>query len=291
MRGKKGMRIGEKIKKRRKEIHMTQAELASGICTQAMISRIEKKKVKPSKELMEKVAERLDVSMHYFYGGELEGSPYSRHATLTKLIRQQLKRKEYESVHYLLDTNEAVIAQSSGGDKTFFEWVKSLLYAYQDGDLDKALEHLVEMEKNVKDGDLRLEIIDSIGQIYLKKKEYQKAEVYYREGIVSFAEWMDCQKKAALLLNYVKALIEQKKYEECLDIVFKGLDLLIQKQTLAYLGDFFYYKGYCLEKLNQLTEALDAYEKAYTIFDIQQNEKFTLIIKMAQESIGKFKID
>lgn len=285
------MRIGEKIKKRRKEIHMTQAELAAGICTQAMISRIEKKKVKPSKELMERVAERLDVSMHYFYGGELKGSQYSEHRTLIKLIRQQLEKKEYNSVQYLLDTNETIIAQSSGEEKSFFEWIKSVLYAYQDGDLDKALEHLVEMEKVVKSGDLRLEIIDSIGLIYLKKKEYKKAEVYYREGTLSFAEWMDCEKKAALLLNYVKTLNEQKKYEESLNIVFKGLDLLIHKQTLTYLGDFFYYKGYCLEKLKQFTEALDAYEKAYTIFDIQQNEKFTLIIKMAQESIGKIKLE
>lgn len=281
------MRLGEKIHKRRKEIHMTQAQLAEGICTQAMISRIEKKKVKPSKELMEKVAARLEVSMHYFYGGELEGSQYSRHTTLTKLIRQQLDRKEYDSVQYLLDSNETLITHASGGEKSFFEWVKSLLYAYQDGDLDKALRHLVEMEKGVKNGDLRLEIIDGIGKIYLKKKEYKKAEVYYREGVLSFSEWIDSEKKAALLLNYVKALNGQKKYKESLEIVFKGLDLLIRKQTLIYLGDFFYYKGYCLEKLNQFTDALDAYEKAYTIFDIQQNEKFTLIIKLAQDSIGK----
>ncbi|MDZ7836233.1 MAG: helix-turn-helix transcriptional regulator [Alkalibacterium sp.] len=60
--------MGEKIRKRRKEIKMTQFDLSDGICTQAMISRIEKEKVRPSRELMEKLAERLEVSLHYFYG-------------------------------------------------------------------------------------------------------------------------------------------------------------------------------------------------------------------------------
>ncbi|MGO1453871.1 MAG: helix-turn-helix domain-containing protein, partial [Alkalibacterium gilvum] len=72
------MKIGEKIRKRRKELKMTQADLSEGICTQAMVSRIEKKKVKPSRELMEKLAERLAVSLHYFYGEDSVESRYSK---------------------------------------------------------------------------------------------------------------------------------------------------------------------------------------------------------------------
>ena len=90
------MKIGEKIRKRRKELKMTQADLSEGICTQAMVSRIEKKKVKPSRELMEKLAERLAVSLHYFYGEDSVESRYSKMNQLRKLIRQHLERREYE---------------------------------------------------------------------------------------------------------------------------------------------------------------------------------------------------
>ncbi len=281
------MRLGEKIKKRRKEIKMTQAELAEGICTQAMISRIEKKKVRPSRDLIEKVAERLDVSVHYFYGEDSVDSRYSKLDQLNKMIRKHMERKEYDSVSYLMKENETVIAQSSGEHKYFFNWIDALLLCYQDGDEEESLLRLVEIEKGVKHGDLRLEIIDSIGQLYMRKKEYQKAETYYKEGVLSFTDWMDVKTKALLLLHYVMCLFSQLKYEKSLEIVFLGLDLLVNHGTLYLLGDFFYYKGHCLEHLYQRKEAMDAYKKAYTLFDIQQNEKFTLLLKIAQANLKK----
>lgn len=279
------MKLGEKIKTRRKEIKMTQAELADGICTQAMISRIEKKKVRPSRELMEKVAERLAVSIHYFYGEDSIESRYSQTAQLCRIIRQHLERREYESVSYLIESNEELIEKTIGEERDFFNWIQGLLYAYRDGDNDKALDYLIEMETNVKNGELRVEVIDSIGNQYLRKKQYDLAEAYYQKGFDSFAEWMNHEKKAKLLLNYSICLFREGKYSSCLDKVMQGLELVIEKKTLFLLGDFFYYKGSCLEKLGQRDEALDAYKKAQTIFDIQQNEKYLLITKLAQEQL------
>lgn len=281
------MKIGEKIKLRRKEIKMTQAELADGICTQAMISRIEKKKVRPSRDLMEKVAERLEVSIHYFYGEDSIESRYSKTAQLCKIIRQHLIRREYESVSYLIETNESLIEKSVGEDRDFFKWIHGLLLAYRDGDNDKALDYLIKMEAGVKNGELRVEVIDSIGNQYLRKKEYEKAEAYYQKGFDSFAEWMNHEKKAKLLLNYSICLFRQEKYSECLDKVMQGLELLIEKDTLFLLGDFFYYKARCLEMFKQYEDAKDAYKKAQTIFEIQQNEKYLLITKMSLEEMEK----
>lgn len=279
------MKLGEKIKTRRKEIKMTQADLADGICTQAMISRIEKKKVRPSRELMEKVAERLQVSIHYFYGEDSIESRYSKTAQLCKIIRQHLERREYESVSYLIESNEELIQNTVGEDKDFFDWIKGLLYAYRDGDNDKALNYLIKMETGVKNGELRVEVIDSIGNQYLRKKEYDRAEAYYQKGFDSFAEWMNHEKKAKLLLNYSICLSREGKYSDCLDKVMQGLELVIEKKTLFLLGDFLYYKGFSLQKLGQIEEAMEAYKKAQTIFDIQQNEKYLLVTKLAQEQL------
>ena len=121
------MKIGEKIRKRRKELKMTQADLSEGICTQAMVSRIEKKKVKPSRELMEKLAERLAVSLHYFYGEDSVESRYSKMNQLRKLVRQHLERREYDTVSYLISTNEELIDHAMGQDQLFFEWIKAVV--------------------------------------------------------------------------------------------------------------------------------------------------------------------
>lgn len=285
------MKIGEKLKQRRKEIKMTQADLSEGICTQAMISRIEKKKVRPSRELMEKLAERLEVSLHYFYGEDSVESRYSKTAQLCKLIRQHLERREYDSVSYLISSNEELIAQAVGEDKTFFEWVNGLLYAYRDGDNDKALAYLIELEKNTKNSELRIEIIDSIGNQYLRKEDYDLAEQYYQRGFDMFSEWMNHEKKAKLLLNYSVCLAHQKKYSDCLSKVFQGLDLVVSENTLFLLGDFLYYKGYCLEYLDQKEDALAAYKKAWTIFDIQQNEKYSVAMQLTIDRLEKELVD
>ncbi|OJF97205.1 hypothetical protein AX762_01355 [Alkalibacterium sp. 20] len=266
---------------------MTQSDLSEGICTQAMISRIEKRKVRPSRELMEKLAERLEVSLHYFYGEDSIESRYSKTTQLSKLVRQHLERREYDTVSYLIDSNEELIQQAIGEDGLFFEWVKGLLFDYRDGDNDKALNHLIRLEKEMKNGELRLEVIDSIGNQYLKKEEYDIAEKYYHKGFDMFSEWMNHEKKAKLMLNYSICLAQQDKYGECLSIVFQGLDLVVEQKTLFLLGDFLYYKGFCLEKLEQKEDALSAYKQAWTIFDIQQNEKFTVSMQLTIDRLGK----
>lgn len=184
------MRLGEKIKRRRKEISMTQIDLAEGICTQAMVSRLEKQKVRPSRDLMEKLADRMDTPMSYFYGEDSLETRHSQVSQLCKMIRQHLDRREYDSVAYLVETNHELVARSVGEDKLFFEWIKGLLYTHRDGDYDKALKHLIAIEEGTKKGELRVEIIDSIGNQYQRKQEYNKAEEYYQKGFESFSEWM-----------------------------------------------------------------------------------------------------
>ena len=97
-----------------------------------------------------------------------------------------------------------------GQDRIIFEWIKALLYAYRDGENDKALSHLLTLEEQTKNGELRIEIIDSIGNQYLRKKEYKLAEKYYQKGFSIFSEWMNHEKKAKLLLNYSVCLAKQK---------------------------------------------------------------------------------
>ena len=57
--------LGEKIKKLRKENNMTLKELAGDRITAAQISHIERDKSHTSQELLDYLAQRLDVSVDY----------------------------------------------------------------------------------------------------------------------------------------------------------------------------------------------------------------------------------
>lgn len=284
------MRLGEKIKRRRKEIGMTQIDLADGICTQAMVSRLEKQKVRPSRDLMEKLADRMETPMSYFYGEDSMETRHSQVSQLSKMIRQHLDRREYDSVAYLVETNQELVARSIGEDRLFFEWIKGLLYSHRDGDHDKALKHLSDIEEGTKKGELRVEIIDSIGNQYQRIKDFEKAEEYYEKGFESFSEWMGHEKKAKLLLNYSICLFREEKYRESLEKVLQGLELLVENNTLFLLGDFFYHKGRCLEQLDQDRQASEAYKKAAFIFEIQQNERFLTMANLALDQLEEAEV-
>ncbi|ASS76870.1 hypothetical protein CIG75_19245 [Tumebacillus algifaecis] len=55
------MSQGTIIREKRLQSGLTQTELAQGICTPSMISQIEAGKANPSRQLLEKLAERLGV--------------------------------------------------------------------------------------------------------------------------------------------------------------------------------------------------------------------------------------
>ncbi len=61
---------------------MTQGELAENVCTQAMISKIERGDLEPNGNLIEKLARKLRVTVSYFYGEE---STYSQDNFLINL--------------------------------------------------------------------------------------------------------------------------------------------------------------------------------------------------------------
>jgi transcriptional regulator with XRE-family HTH domain len=59
--------IGKKIKELRKVVGLTQGELAEGICTQALVSRIEKGDIYPSATALFQISVKLGVDVNYFF--------------------------------------------------------------------------------------------------------------------------------------------------------------------------------------------------------------------------------
>ncbi len=57
--------FGTKVKTVRKHRNMSQTELADGLCSQALISRIEKTEVIPNALLLKSICNKLNVSVDW----------------------------------------------------------------------------------------------------------------------------------------------------------------------------------------------------------------------------------
>lgn len=64
--GRRSNLLGERLKHRRVEFHLTQKELSEGICKQSQISKIENQNYDHGASILKELSVRLNVSMDYF---------------------------------------------------------------------------------------------------------------------------------------------------------------------------------------------------------------------------------
>lgn len=90
------MTLGEKIKARRRELKMTQSELAGGEITRNMISAIEKDKASPSLSTLKYLAASLDVPVPYLLTEENDLFFYVKKERMPA-IKSALETKNYNA--------------------------------------------------------------------------------------------------------------------------------------------------------------------------------------------------
>jgi transcriptional regulator with XRE-family HTH domain len=119
--------LGEKIKRRRKELGITQKELAGEKITRNMLSLIENGAAMPSYETAVYLAEALSLPLAYLFSSDNDLFFYEKQDNI-KNIRKQFAEKRYLNCLRLLD------ALSSSDDETdyiyavcAFEHAKSLV--------------------------------------------------------------------------------------------------------------------------------------------------------------------
>lgn len=286
------MSLGTLIKEKRKSLSMTQKELAEGICVQAMISRIENNELTPSKKNLEKIARKLKVSVSYFNDDVIQVDSSNINITeLIKRIRGLLSKREYDSINFILKAYKNDIKKVGElREVMFFQWIKATVYEYSTGDSEAALKSLKEITITADEKEISVEIINAIGRLHLIRKEYTEAIEEFEKGLVfSNDKTVDFKVRVKLLFNYSLVLSKTEKYRAMLDLLNEGIRILLKHESLFMLGDFYYQKGILFRRLDEYTEAIHYYNHAYSLFDIQANEKFRNRTQIELNEVNKLK--
>ncbi len=102
------LKIGEKIRRRRKQMRLTLKELAGDKVTPAQISAVEKGKCKPSPGLLQYIAQKLEEDVEYFTLTEEER--WRKEFEKNSLVSQKLyKEKKYEEAKTTLKGMEDIL--------------------------------------------------------------------------------------------------------------------------------------------------------------------------------------
>jgi transcriptional regulator with XRE-family HTH domain len=274
------MTVGEIIKKRRKELNLTQGDLASGICTQAMISKIERDGLEPNGKIINQIAEKLRVKVSYLYGDQPTISEDKQLSGLKQIIYDEMQLLHSDKVDLLVTSNKDLIKLSvASEDILFFNWVEGWLIYFRDNDPESALYHLnkIDIEK-LNNSDLALKIYITIASIYSNiSKHYEALEIYEKINF-KMNNRTNIAIRAAFIYNYALTLRACNQPRRALSVAIEGIEIVQKEQSLKCLGDLYWLKGKLFTDFCQFEEANDAYQISLVVFRMLQDEKKRALI-------------
>ncbi|KAA1039078.1 helix-turn-helix transcriptional regulator [Macrococcus equipercicus] len=276
--------IGDKVIKRRKEVKMTQSELAKDICTQSQVSRIEKNEIMPSSETLFLIANKLNVSMDYFFGVEKLNNTIRG----KKICQDYLESREFDTLEVFVDAQLQTII--SDYEYRYFNWVKAVCSAYTSKDLLDSIQRLEELagkDINFKDAELEASIYNSLAIFYRDINELQKADraIEKAKYIIKSNELYN-ETAVKVYYQYARLLMMSNDYHRCIEFAQEGITMCLDN-NIMYLFDRLLYLycgakqdinsisdrdkdlfilGYGLAKIKNEIGLIELYEQELTAF-------------------------
>ncbi len=279
----------EWIKTKREELGMTQEDLADGICATSSLSRIESGEHTPTKELLERILERLGYSNIYLVS--YTNTQYFNQHELKYRIRQAYIENHLEQARTLLKKFEAECPDSKF-NRQFKLTFNTIFYKDQltSEEMLARFEEALKITCN-KFHDLTLPkllsfeeitLVNAIANCYFRLGRsddaihlFQQVKQFYDNQRVNREEALRTQ--PMILYNYSRILGQTARYDECIEICDQGIRICKSSGRATLLARLLYNKAWALEKRNQGTDRETARQyavDAYHLAQIMGQEQF-----------------
>ncbi|HEY8890448.1 MAG TPA: helix-turn-helix transcriptional regulator [Clostridium sp.] len=212
--------LGEKIKRKRKELNMTLKDLAGNRITPGQISLVESGKSNPSMDLLEYLASTLNTSVEYLMESE--------EAQAEKICLF------YQNIAEALILNNDLVQAEQNIDKSIFYSEK----------------YKLEYRK-AKNLSLR-------GDIYMAKDDIAAAQEVFLSSNVIFIKNNSYEEIIRTFLKLGKITLKLKGYQSASSYFRQGEKVFMDNQmgNDFLLGEIYYYIGYTCFKLEDMDKAV-----------------------------------
>ena len=297
--------IGEVIKRKRKELRLTQEELCEGICEPSTISRIESGKQVPAKNKLDALLQRLDLPGDRYYAllskneleiSNLQSQIISCNVSNNKQEEQQCLKKLEE----IVSEDDHLVRQFILRSKIAFDYLDGenlRPYTYEEKEkvLFEALYLTVpkfdidEINNNFYTVE-EIKIINQIALNYSDAGQNKTAiDIYHQLLKYIKKHLMNLKESNGLLIliayNYSRSLYFEKRYEESIDIANLGLEASRQERCFSCLGGLLSVLGHALYVEGKLEESKKHLLQSFYIYTIMRDN---INIKLAKENLKEF---
>ncbi|RDB33926.1 helix-turn-helix domain-containing protein [Exiguobacterium sp. RIT594] len=273
--------IGNEIKRIRQERNWTQAELCQGICSQAEISKIENGRNSPTVDLLQQLAERLEIPVSFLLENRKQQESIKK---IDHTLLQLTREGNYEQIlSYDITTGDRFHETTLLLEyyRIISEYrIDNYDYRTTSVQLSRLIEHN-DIKYNYPDLYLRAKM--AIAILYAENQEYRQAEKLYKELEETHFEFSNekvIEQQLKIIYNHAKLLFKMGNFEESLTTALKGIHSSVLLSNASYIAHLYYQKGEVLEVLNgDGEETSQSYVIAYELFKAFHMTRYANTVK------------
>lgn len=265
-------KLGFEIKRLRKLRKMTQIQLATDICNQSEISRIEAGDCFPSLDVLYLISNRLNVPITMFFNS-LSFDEMEEIKLIQKTVWNFSQTKKYEELLTYLDHVHSKKVLFSPEMEKFLLWQQYIsLYALKRVNGSYCLAELSSLlRKNTigMDRELDFHIKISVANILAETKEYNKSLSLYKDILKEKIETPEANKVLIKThYNYGKLLFLKKDYLTAYEVTTAGIELSLANMDMSLIGQLHFQKAAIMEELDYPFKSIALhYRKAAFFFE------------------------
>jgi transcriptional regulator with XRE-family HTH domain len=277
--------VGKKIRELRKNIGLSQGEVAEGICTQAQISKIEKGIVLPFASTLYQISQKLGVDVNYFF--DIGMTPRLDYIQEVEHQLKSLRRSlQYEEMMNLIKTEESnPLFAHNNRNQQLLLWHKGIYQFEVEKNTEKAATTLQEAilltQRSRKVWSEReLEIMTTMGAFYFHENIQKALQIYedIKTHLDVIPHLADYTIKTRLYYNIARVHTRMQKFDESIKFCKEAIKWGIQMDNMFALGELHYHIGYNYELKGNLELSKTYFKKALTVFELQDDDKYIHII-------------
>lgn len=279
-----GTLLATRLKNRRKELKMSQRELAEGICKQGQISRLENGEFTPGADFLYALSKKLKVSIDYFFNEQIV-EEIDELSEFKKLAQTFITNRNYESLKYIYELESVKVHRLSLVNKFYMEWIKSLIDFYFYGQKEEAVARLEKVLSQLNVTDLfYLQVSNTLFNFYYDIEDL--------ESFNEIREKLECQVNQLKLntieelnlsikfnYNVCRYLWLQNNTEETITKITDTIKQCKTYRTTYLLADLYVLMGNVSKNFSSKVAVKDYFKMAYFLYKLDGNMSMALKIE------------
>lgn len=259
----------DKLKEYRISHKFTQKDLAEGICSQAMVSKIEKNDLVPDINTVLQFANKLGVDIKALIGEESQ----SQSELSTNKLSELLEKRKYFELEQLLQKS-GILNKDIKSLTPKEIWLRTIVLYLNYSEKDQAISMLTDLKNSdIKDLNQRVRISNTLASFLLDSKRYIEAEAILNELQEELIDFSSIDIEIASNYFYTRSLVKINlgKKLEAKDNAQRAINNNLSANSNVHLEEFYSLLASVYYYLGDFSNAFKYNEYAYMFAEIKHS--------------------